>query len=144
MNTLNIILKTKNQFSFSAMSDSLQPHGVQYARLPCPSPTPAVCSNSYPSSRWCHPTVSSSVIPFFCLQSFPASGSFLIGQLFAPGGQSIGASAVDQMGANWAQEIFKRLLKKSWLQTLFLFLYLYIYLYILIFYFLEDFLGQWW
>ena len=64
------------------------------ARLPCPSPTPRACSNSFPSSQWCHPTVSSSVIPFSsCLQSFPASGSFLRSQLFASGGQSIGASA---------------------------------------------------
>ena len=77
----------------SVASDSLWPHGLQHARLPCPSPTPGACSNLCPSSRWCHPTVSSSVIPFSCLQSFPASGSFPMSQLFASDGQSIGASA---------------------------------------------------
>ena len=75
------------------MSDSLRPHEWQRARLPCPSPMPRACSNSCPSSRWCHPTISSSVVPFSCLQSFPASGSFLMSQFFASGGQSIGASA---------------------------------------------------
>ena len=76
------------------MSDSLQLHGQQHARLPCPSPTPGIYSNSCPSNWWCHPTISSSVIPFSsCLQSFPASGSFLMSQFFASGGQSIGASA---------------------------------------------------
>ena len=80
-------------FSRSVISAYLQPHGLQHARLPCPSPTPRACSNSYPSSPWCHPTNSSSVVPFSsCLQSSPASGSFLISQLFASGGQSIGAS----------------------------------------------------
>ena len=65
------------QFSHSVMSDSLQPHGLQHTRLPCPSPTPRACSNSCPSSWWCHPTISSSITPFSsCLQSFPASGSF--------------------------------------------------------------------
>ena len=82
------------QFSRSVMSDSLGPHGLQHARLPCPSPTPGACSNSCPSSGWCHPTISSSAIPFSsCLQSFPASGSFLMSQFFPSGGQSIGASA---------------------------------------------------
>ena len=81
-------------FSRSVMSSSLWPHGLQHARLPCPSPSPGVCSNSCPLSWWCLPTISSSVIPFSsCLQSFPASGSFLLSQLFASGGQSIGASA---------------------------------------------------
>ena len=76
------------------MSNSLRPHGVHYARLPCPSPTPGADSNSCPPSRWCHSTISSSVIPFFsCLQSFPASGSFHMSQVFASGGQSIGVSA---------------------------------------------------
>ena len=76
------------------MSNSLWPHGLQHARPPCPSPTPEACSNSCPSSRWCHPTISSSVIPFSsCLQSFLASGSFPRSQFFATGGQSIGASA---------------------------------------------------
>ena len=75
------------------MSNSLWPHGLQHARLPCPSPTPGDCSNSCPSSRWCHPTISSSVVPFSsCPQSFPASGSFPMSQFFASGGQSIGVS----------------------------------------------------
>ena len=82
------------QFSCSVMSDSLQPHGLQHARPPCPSPTPGVYSNSCPLSQWCHPTISSSVIPFSsCLQFFPASGSFQMSQLSASGGQSIGVSA---------------------------------------------------
>ena len=82
------------QFSRSAVSDSLQPHGLQQARLPCPSPTPRACSNSCPSSRWCHPTISSSVVPFSsCLQSFPVSGSFQMCNFFTSGGQSIGVSA---------------------------------------------------
>ena len=69
------------QFSRSVVSDSLQSHGLQHARLPCPSPTPGVCSNLYPSSQWCHPTISSSVVSFFsCLWSFPASGSLLMTQ----------------------------------------------------------------
>ena len=75
------------------MFDSLSPHGLQYARLPCPSPTPGAFSNSCPSP-WCRPTISSSVIPFSsCLQSFPASGSFPMSQFFASRGQSIGVSA---------------------------------------------------
>ena len=82
------------QFSRSVMFDSLQPHGLQHARPPCSSPTPRVYSNSCPSSRCCHPTISSSVVPFSsCLQSFPTSGSFPMSQFFASGGQSIGASA---------------------------------------------------
>ena len=81
-------------FSCSVVSNSLWPHGLQHARLPCPSPTPGACSNSCPSSRWCHPTISSSVVPFpSCLQSFPASGSFPMSQFFTSGGQSIGISA---------------------------------------------------
>ena len=82
------------QFSCSVMSNSLWPHGLQHTRPPCPSPTPGVYSNSCPSSWWCHPTISSSVVPFYsCLQSFPASGSLPISQLFASGGQNIGVSA---------------------------------------------------
>ena len=82
------------QFSHSIVSDSLQPHGLQHARLPCPLPSPRPCSNSCPLSQWCHPKISSSVAPFSsCLQSFPASGSFLKSWLFTIGGQSIGASA---------------------------------------------------
>ena len=82
------------QFSHSIMSYTLRPYGMQHARLPCPSPTPRTCSNSRPSSQLCHPTISSSVNTFSsCLQSFSASGSFLMSQLFASGGQSIRASA---------------------------------------------------
>ena len=82
------------QFSCSVMSNSLRPHESQHARPPCPSPTPGVHSDSCPSSWWCHPAISSSVIPFSsCPQSLPASGSFPISQLFAWGGQSIGVSA---------------------------------------------------
>ena len=82
------------QFSPSAVSNSLQPHGLQHARPPCPSPTPRVYSNSCPLSWWCNLTISSSAVPFsFCLQSFPASRSFPMSQLFASGGQSIGVSA---------------------------------------------------
>ena len=81
-------------FSCSVVSDSLRPRGLQHARLPCPSPSLGVCPNSCPLSRWCHPTISSSVTLFFCPHSFPASGSFPVSQLFASVGQSIGASAL--------------------------------------------------
>ena len=82
------------QFSCSVVSGSLWLHGLQHARPPCPSPTPGVHSNSRPLSRWCHPAISSSVIPYSsCLPSFPASRSFHMSQLFASGGQSIGVSA---------------------------------------------------
>ena len=82
------------QFSRSVMSDSLQPHELQHSRSPCPSPTPRVHPNLCPLSRWCHPRISTSVIPFSsCPQSFPASGSFKMSQLFASGGQSIRVSA---------------------------------------------------
>ena len=84
---------TSVQFSRSVVSDTLRPHGLQHTRIPCLSPTPRAYSNSYPLSQWCHPTISSSVIPFSCLQSFPASGYFQMSQLFASGGQSIGVSA---------------------------------------------------
>ena len=80
------------QFSCSVVSDSLWPQGLQQARLPCLSPTPVAYSYSCPLSRWCHPTISSSVVPFSSLQSFLASGSFQFSQFFALGGQSIGAS----------------------------------------------------
>ena len=81
-------------FSHSVMSDSLKPHGLQHTRLPCTSPTPRACLNSCPSSQWCHPTISLSVVPFSsCLQSFPVSGSFPMSQFFTSGGQSIGVSA---------------------------------------------------
>ena len=82
------------QFSRSVVSDSLRPHELQHARPPCPSQTPRVHSNSHPSSRWCHPAISSSVVPFSsCPQSLPASESFPMSQLFAWGGQSTGVSA---------------------------------------------------
>ena len=83
------------QFSRSVVSNFLRPHGLQHARPPCLLSTPGVYSNSCPLSRWCHPTISSSVIPFSsCPQSFPASGSFQMSQFFASGGQSIGVSAL--------------------------------------------------
>ena len=82
------------QFNHLVVFNSLRPRGLQHARPPCPSKTPRVYSNSYPSSRWCHPIISSSVVPFSsCLQSYPASGSFQMSQFFASGGQSIGVSA---------------------------------------------------
>ena len=82
------------QFICSVVSNSLQPHELQHARPPCPSPTPGVYPNSCPLSRWCHPAISSSVIPFSsCPKSLPASGSFPMSQLFVCGGQSIGVSA---------------------------------------------------
>ena len=81
------------QFSHSVVSNSLQPHGQQHTRLPFPLPTPGVYPNSCPLSWWCHPTISYSVIPFSCLQSCPASGSFPVTQFFKSGGQSIGVSA---------------------------------------------------
>ena len=82
------------QFSCSVVSDSLWPHGLQHARPPCPSPTPRACSHSCSSSQWCHPTISSSVIPFSTwLQSFPTSESFPVSQFFTSGGRRIGASA---------------------------------------------------
>ena len=82
------------QFSHSVVSDSLRPHEPQHARLPCPSPTPGVHPNPCPLSQWCHPTISSFVVPFSsCPQSFPASGSFQMSQLFTSGGQIIGVSA---------------------------------------------------
>ena len=83
------------QFSCSVVSDSLQCHGLQHTRPPCPSPIPRASSNSWPSRWWCHPTISPSVIPVSpCLLSFPASGAFSVSQLFPSGGQSIGASAL--------------------------------------------------
>ena len=89
-----LILLSSVQFSHSVMSDSSRPHELQHARPPCPSPPPRVCPDPCTSSWWCHPIISSSVVPFsFCPQSFPASGSFQMSQLFALGGQSIGVSA---------------------------------------------------
>ena len=92
---LGLIGHSSVQFSHSVVSDSLRPHESQHTRPPCPSPTPGVHSNSCPSSWWCHPAISSSVVPFSsCLQSFPASGSFPISQLFASGGLRTGVSAL--------------------------------------------------
>ena len=97
LNCLNVILEliidswcaevSSVQFSQSVMCGTLRPHGLQHARPPCPSPTTGTCSNSCPSRQWCHPTISSSVIPFSCHPSFPASGSFPMSQFFTLGGQ---------------------------------------------------------
>ena len=107
------------------MSHSLQPHGLQHASLPCPSLSPRACSNSCPLSRWCYPTISSSVTPFSsCLQSFPASGSFPMSQLFASGGQIIGVVKVlnsicqqiwktQPWPQDWKRSIFIPIPKKS-------------------------------
>ena len=92
--SLLLISAQFSSFQSSVMSDSLLPHGLQHTRLPCPSPTPRAWANSCPSSRWCHPTILSSVVHFSsCLQSFPASGYFQMSQFFTSGGQSIGVSA---------------------------------------------------
>ena len=105
MPVLNRIVKIIIQFSNSVMSDSLQPHGLQHVRLPCPLLTPRACSNSCPSSRWCHPTISSSVILFSCFQSFPGPGSFPVSQFFASGGQnmevSVSASVLPMNIQDW-------------------------------------------
>ena len=86
-----VCINSTRQFSQSC--PTLRPHEPQHTRPPCPSPTPGVYSNSCPMSRWCHPTISSSVVPFSCPQSFPTAGSFQISQLFTWDGQSIGVSA---------------------------------------------------
>ena len=88
-----LIITPLSQFSCSVMSYSLWPHELQHTSPPCPSPTPGIHPNPCPLSQWCYPTISSSVIPFSCLQSFPASGSFQMSQFFASGGQSTGVSA---------------------------------------------------
>ena len=91
---LYLTLPSVSQFSRSVVSDPSRPRESQHDRPPCPSPTPRVHSDSRPSSQWCHPAISSSVVPFYsCPQSFPASGSFQRNQLFASGGHSIGVSA---------------------------------------------------
>ena len=105
--SFTISLFVLSQFSRSGVSDSLHTHGLQHARPPCPSPTPGVYSNSCPLSPWCHPTISSSVVPFSsCLQSFPASGSFQMSQFFASGGQSIGVSASASVLPMYIQDWF--------------------------------------
>ena len=110
-------------FNHSVVSDSLRPHGLQHARPPCSSPTPRVYSNSCPLSRWCHPTISSSVVLFSSqLQSFPASGSFLMDQFFPSGGQSITVSASVNiqdwfsLGWNWLDLLAVKGTLKSLLQ----------------------------
>ena len=91
---ITFLPRSSVQFSCSVVSDSSRPHELQHARPPCPSPTPGVHSDSRPLSQWCHPAISSSIVPFSsCPQSLPASGSFSKSQLFAWGGQSIGVSA---------------------------------------------------
>ena len=108
LNYTNMTIDFKDQFSSVAQScPTLSLYGLQHPRLPCTSPTPRAYSNSCPSSWWCHPTISSSVIPFSsCLQSFPASGSFPMSQLFASGGQSIGVSASTSVLQMNIQELF--------------------------------------
>ena len=94
INTINYLIESV-QFSHSVMSDSLRPHESQHTRPPCPSPSPRVHSNSRPSSRWCHPAISSTVVPFSsCPQSLPAYESFPVSQFFEWGGQSTGVSAL--------------------------------------------------
>ena len=94
MNPYWVMILSSVQFSCSVVSDSLRPHESQHARPPCPSPSPRVHSDSCPLSPWCHPAISSSVIPFSCPQSLPAPKSFPMSQLFAWGGQSTGVSAL--------------------------------------------------
>ena len=114
---------------FSSVTQScltLWPHGPQHARAPCPSPIPGTYSNSCPSSRWCHPTISSSVIPFSsCLQSFPASGSFPVSQFFTSGGQNTGVSALASVLPMYIQDWFPLgltgliFLQSKWLSRVF-------------------------
>ena len=107
------------QFSCSVMSYALWLHGLQHTRLPCPSPTPRIYPNSCPLSQWCHPTTSSFVVPFFsCLQSFPASGSFQMSQLFTSDGQSIGVSASTSVLPMNIQDWFP-LVWTGWISLLF-------------------------
>ena len=104
------------QFSHSVVSDSLRPHESQHARPPCPSPTPRVHSNSCPSSRWCHPAISSSVVPFSsCPQSLPASGTFQMSQVFTSGGQNIEGSASTSVLPKNTQDWYFRM---NWLDLL--------------------------
>ena len=99
-----------SQFNCSVMSDSLQPHGLQHTRLPCPSPSPREGSNSCPSSRWCHPIISSSVVPFSsCLQSIPTSGSFQMSQFFWNIGASVSASVLLMNVQDWISLLSKGL-----------------------------------
>ena len=120
---LHSVLKSSSydisQFSHSVMSDCLLPHGLQHSRLPCPSPTHRAYTNSCPSSQWCHPAFSSSVIPFsYHLQSFPASGSFPVSQFFAQSGQSIGISASVSVLPMNIQDWFSLGLPVTWTLTI--------------------------
>ena len=105
------------QFSHSVVSDSLWPHESQHARPPCPSSTPGVHSNSSPLNQWCHPTISSPVVPYFsCLQSFPASGSFQMSQFFTSGGKSIGSFSFNISPSNEHPELIS--FRMDWLDLL--------------------------
>ena len=107
------------QFSCSVASNSSGPHGLQHARPPCPSPTPRIYSNSCSLSQRCHPTISSSVVPFsFHLQSFPASGSFQMSQFFTSGGQNIGVSASASVLPVNIQDWFPESVRMDWLDLL--------------------------
>ena len=112
---VSVVLFTSVQFSCSVVSNSLQPHGLQHARLPCPSPTSRAFSNSCPLSQWSHPTISSSVIRFSSrLQSFPEAGSFPMSQFFTSDGQSIGVSALASVLPMNIQENFKHYFASMW------------------------------
>jgi len=122
---LTLDLRVSVQFSCSVVSNSLQPHELQHARPPCPSPTPGVHSDSRLSSQWCHPAISSSVIPFSsCPQSLPASESFPMSQLFAWGGQSTGVSALasflPKKSQGWSSELVKGLRAQRVLPSVYL------------------------
>ena len=105
-NTLKLPI-SENSFSHSVVSNSLRPYGLQHARLPFPSPTSRIYSNSCPLSQWCHPSISSSVVSFSShLQSFPASGSFQMSQFFTSGGQNIGVSASASVSSMNIQDLF--------------------------------------
>ena len=108
---LNVVFQRINSVQSLSRVRTLQPHGLQHTRPPCPSPTPGICSNSCSLSQWCHPTILSSVVPFSShLQSFPSSGSFQMSQLFASGGQSTGVSASTSVPFNI---LFQRIARRD-------------------------------